>query len=121
MQQAVDQRLIRQPLCERSLLNRLQVLARQADVQLSVFLERGLTDSDGSPTRPADPSDFGPPDVIGLYAVDDPSNTALWTTTSGVGDRFSAQFEAPLRPGVYDGRYHMLSQYLLAKVGLVVR
>ena len=70
---------------------------------------------------PHDPSDFAPPDVIGLYAVDDPSNTALWTTTSGVGDRFSAQFKAPLRPGVYEVRYHMLSQYLLAKVALVVR
>ena len=70
---------------------------------------------------PPDPSDFTPPDVIGLYAVDDPSNTALWTTTSGVGDRFSAQFEAPRWPGVYEVRYHMLSQYLLAKVALVVR
>ena len=70
---------------------------------------------------PTDPSDFGPPDVIGLYAVDDPANTALWTTTSGVGDRFSAQFEAPLRRGVYEVRYHMLSQYLLAKAALVVR
>jgi hypothetical protein len=70
---------------------------------------------------PPDPSDFAPPDVIGLYAVDDPSNTALWTTTSGVDDRFSAQFKAPLRLGVYEVRYHMLSQYLLAKVALVVR
>lgn len=74
---------------------------------------------------PHDPSDFEPPDVIGLYAVDDPSNTALWTTQSPsslVGShRFSAQFAAPLRPGVYEVRYHMLSQYLLAKVALVVR
>lgn len=70
---------------------------------------------------PHDPSDFAPPDVIGLYAVDNPSTTALWTTTSGVGDRFSAQFKAPLRPGVYEVRYHMLSHYLLAKVALVVR
>jgi hypothetical protein len=70
---------------------------------------------------PPDPSDFSSPDVIGLYAVDDPSNTALWTTTSGVGDRFSARFQAPLRPGVYEVRYYMLSQYLLAKVALAVR
>jgi hypothetical protein len=70
---------------------------------------------------PPDPSDFSPPDVIGLYAVDDPSNTALWTRTSGVGDRFSAEFEAPPRPGVYEVRYHMFSQYLLAKAVLVVR
>jgi len=70
---------------------------------------------------PPDPSDFAPPDVIGLYAVDDPSNTALWTTTSCVCDRFSAPFKAPLRPGVYEVRYHMLSQYLLAKMALVVR
>jgi hypothetical protein len=68
---------------------------------------------------PPDPTDFEPPDVIGLYAVDDPSNTALWTATSGV--RSSAQFEAPLRPGVYQVRYHMRRQYLLAKVALVVR
>ena len=70
---------------------------------------------------PPDPSDFAPPDVIGLYAIDDPSNTALWTTTSGVGDRFSAEFEAPVRPGVYEARYLMLSQYVLAKAALVVR
>jgi hypothetical protein len=70
---------------------------------------------------PHDPSDFAPPDVIGLYAADDPSNTALWITTSGVGERFSAEFEAPLSPGVYEVRYHMLSQYLLAKVALMVR
>jgi len=70
---------------------------------------------------PPDPSDFAPPDVIGLYAVDDLSTAALWTTPSGIGDRFSVKFEAPLRPGVYEVRYHMLSQYLLAKVGLVVR
>lgn len=70
---------------------------------------------------PPDPSDFTPPDVIGLYAVDDPSNTALWTRNSGIGDRFSAQFEAPLRSGVYEVRYHMLSRYLLAKAALVVR
>jgi hypothetical protein len=70
---------------------------------------------------PPDPSDFALPDVIGLYAIDDASNTALWTTTSGVGDRFSAQFEAPLRAGVYEVRYHMLSQYVLAKAVLVVR
>jgi hypothetical protein len=44
---------------------------------------------------PHDPSDFAPSDVIGLYAVDDPSNTALWTTTSGVGDRFSAHSRRP--------------------------
>jgi hypothetical protein len=42
VQQARDQRLIRQPLCERSLLNRLEVLARQPDVQPSVLSERGL-------------------------------------------------------------------------------
>ena len=70
---------------------------------------------------PPDPSDFAPPDVIGLYAVDDPSNTAIWTTTSTVGDRFSAEFKAPLRRGAYEIRYHMLDQYLLAKVPLVVR
>src|SRR5882762_252389 len=42
VQQARDQRLIRQPLCERPLLNRLQVLARQPDVQPPVLAERGL-------------------------------------------------------------------------------
>src|SRR6478735_2162321 len=42
VQQARDQRLIRQPLGERPLLNRLQVLARQADVQPPVLAERGL-------------------------------------------------------------------------------
>jgi hypothetical protein len=70
---------------------------------------------------PPDPSDFAPPDVIGLYAVDDPSNTALWRETSCVCDRSSAQFEAPRRPGVYEVRYYMLSYYLLARVTLVVR
>ena len=70
---------------------------------------------------PHDPSDFGLPDVIGLYAADDPSNIALWRTTSCVCDRFSTEFKAPLRPGFYEVRYHMLSEYLLAKVALVVR
>jgi hypothetical protein len=70
---------------------------------------------------PYDPSDFLPPDLIGLYAVDDPTNTPLWTRASGFGDRFSAEFDAPRRPGVYEVRYQMLSQYLLAKVTLVVR
>ena len=37
VQQARDQRLIRQALRERPLLNRLQVLARQPDVQPSVL------------------------------------------------------------------------------------
>lgn len=70
---------------------------------------------------PHDPSDFAPPDVIGLYAGDDPSSAALWSTASGVGERFTAQFEAPLRRGVYEVRYHMLSQYLLTKRTLIVR
>ena len=70
---------------------------------------------------PHDPSDFAPPDVIGLYATDDPSHTVLWQTPSGVGDGFSAQFTAPTRPGAYEVRYHMLSQYLLAKTPLTVR
>lgn len=55
---------------------------------------------------PHDPSDFSPPDIIGLYAVDDPHNTALWLTTSGVGDRFSREFQAPTNPGAYEVRYH---------------
>src|SRR5215813_4467334 len=42
VQQARDQRLIRQPLGERPFLNRLQVLARQPDVQPPVLAERGL-------------------------------------------------------------------------------
>src|SRR5262245_36647178 len=42
VQQTRDQRLIRQPLCERSFLNRLQVLARQPDVQPTVLAKRGL-------------------------------------------------------------------------------
>jgi hypothetical protein len=42
VQKARDQRLIRQTLRERPLLNRFQILARQADVQPSVFLERRL-------------------------------------------------------------------------------
>src|SRR6266851_5374879 len=42
VQQARDQRLVGQPFRERPLLDRLQVLARQADVQPSVFLERRL-------------------------------------------------------------------------------
>src|SRR3954469_16919376 len=42
VQQARDQRLIRQAFGERPLLNRLGVLARQADVQPSVLLERRL-------------------------------------------------------------------------------
>src|SRR5262245_40436105 len=40
--QARDQRLIRQPLCEGSLLDRLQVLTRQPDVQPPVLAECGL-------------------------------------------------------------------------------
>src|SRR5437867_9671773 len=42
VQQARDQRLLRQPLGERPLLNRLQVLARQPDVQPPVLAERGF-------------------------------------------------------------------------------
>ena len=42
VQQARDQRLIRQALRERSLLDRLQVLARQPDVQPPVLAERRL-------------------------------------------------------------------------------
>ena len=37
VQQAGDQRLIRQTLCERPLLDRLQVLARQPDVQPAIL------------------------------------------------------------------------------------
>jgi hypothetical protein len=37
MQQARDQRLIRQTLSESPLLNRLQILARQADVQPTIL------------------------------------------------------------------------------------
>ena len=42
VQQARDQRLIRQALRERPLLDRLQILARQPDVQPPVLAERGL-------------------------------------------------------------------------------
>ena len=42
VEQTRDQRLIRQPLCERSLLNRLEILARQPDVQPTVLAERRL-------------------------------------------------------------------------------
>ena len=70
---------------------------------------------------PHDPSDFAPPDVIGLYAVDDPLDTPIWWTPSAAGGRFSAQFKAPAKPDAYEVRYHMLSEYLLAKVPLTVR
>src|SRR5436309_15652004 len=42
VQQAGDQRLVRQPLRKRPLLNRFQVLARQSNVQPPVLAERGL-------------------------------------------------------------------------------
>ena len=42
VQQARDQRLIRQPFSQRTLLDRFQVLARQPDVQSAVFAKRGL-------------------------------------------------------------------------------
>ena len=42
MQQAGDQRLIRQAFGERSLLDRLQILARQPNVQASVLAKRSL-------------------------------------------------------------------------------
>jgi DinB family protein len=42
VQQARDQRLVRQPFRERALLDRLQVLARQPDVQPAILAERGL-------------------------------------------------------------------------------
>jgi hypothetical protein len=70
---------------------------------------------------PNDPSDFAPPDTIGLYELNSPFTTELWGTTSGIGDRFSAQFKAPMTPGSYEVRYRMLSKYLLAKASLVVR
>jgi hypothetical protein len=70
---------------------------------------------------PHDPSDFLPPDIIGVYALGDPTNKVLWSTGSGVGERFTQSFKAPTVPGAYEVRYHMLSQYLLAKVPLTIR
>ena len=70
---------------------------------------------------PNDPSDFTPPDTVGVYAVDDPSNRPIWYTPSPVGDGFSQNFNAPANPGNYEVRYFMMSQYLLAKVPLTVR
>ena len=43
VQQARDQRLVRQALRERALLDRFQVLAREPDVQPPVFAEGGLS------------------------------------------------------------------------------
>jgi hypothetical protein len=51
-----------------------------------------------------------------LTIVNRPANGGV-----AAGNRFSGQFEAPLRPGVYEVRYHMRSQDLLAKAALVVR
>src|SRR6266508_2827108 len=42
VQQTRDQGLVGQPFCERALLNRLEVLAREPDVQPPVFAESGL-------------------------------------------------------------------------------
>src|SRR5207253_5209481 len=42
VQQARDQRLVGQPFRERPLLDRLQVLARQANIQPAIFAKRGL-------------------------------------------------------------------------------
>ena len=70
---------------------------------------------------PHDPSDFAPPDIIGVYAAADPHSTALWSTYSGAGDQFSQEFQAPTNPGAYEVRYYMLSQYLLVKMPLTVR
>ena len=55
-----------------------------------------------------------------------PRSTIHQTQCSGArrllsADRFSTRFNAPVRPGVYEGRYNMLSQYLLATMALVVR
>ena len=70
---------------------------------------------------PHDPSDFSPPDIIGLYAIDEGLGPAVWSTASGIGERFSRQFAAPLKPAMYEFRYHMMSQYLLATAPLTVR
>jgi len=42
VQQTRDQRLIRQSFCERPLLNRLQVLARQTNIQSTILAKRDL-------------------------------------------------------------------------------
>jgi hypothetical protein len=42
VQQARDQRLVGQPFRQRTVLNCLQVLARQADIQSAVLAKRGL-------------------------------------------------------------------------------
>jgi hypothetical protein len=55
VQQARDQRLVRQAFRQRPLLDRLQVLARQADVQPSILLERRLCVR--SPTMKIDPDE----------------------------------------------------------------
>jgi hypothetical protein len=66
-------------------------------------------------------SDFTPPDITGVYAINDPNNSSLWETTTGDGGRFSQEFKAPTRPGVYEVRYYMRGLYLLARVSLTVR
>ena len=63
VQQARDQRLIRQPLGERPLLNRLQVLARETNIQPTILAERGLgvvEDDFFEPARTCGFQTFGP-------------------------------------------------------------
>ena len=70
---------------------------------------------------PHDPSDFAPPDFIGLYRADDPHNAKLWEVRTEVGGTGVVELKAPSEPGKYEFRYYMVSQHLLATTPLTVR
>src|SRR4051812_31492545 len=94
VQQARDQRLIRQAFRQRPLLDRLQVLARQANVQASVLLERrlciarearsfALTATGGLPLAPFDGLEQLLLVRVSLHDRTPHRGTALWPSGSG--------------------------------------
>jgi len=60
-----------------------------------------------------------PPDVVALFASDDPDGLLLWSASAI--DRTSDQLTAPARPGTYELRYYMFGKYVLVKTPLIVR
>src|SRR5258706_8612366 len=94
VQQAGDQGLVRESLRQCPLLDRLQVLARQADVQPSVLLERRLcvareprsftlTATGGLPLAPFDGLDQLLLVRVNLHGRTPHRGTASWPSGSG--------------------------------------
>ena len=89
------------------------ITASPADVQAGASI-------DVSWYGPDDPSDFGPPDIVGLYREGDPDSAMLWYEVGRVGGTGSSRVSVA-QPGNYEFRYLMASRHLLATTRLLVR